>query len=181
MKKRILSAVLTLVMILSLLPVMQLPASAASLPWIREMDNDPSVGKTTHDVYLRFKSDGDVGSWATGSNCDACLLAIQFPAGATWGSAYDNGHASTTKIEPYGYDYKTYTKYFGKNFMTNSSDYIEIWINDVDSYPTDIFMDLQRVGSSRSYSGDIYCTVDGQVIVNENNWGTEGGSVQAWR
>ena len=181
MKKRILSAVLTLVMILSLFPVMQLPASAASLPWIREMDNDPSVGKTTHDVYLRFKSDGDIGSMVMGSNCDACFLAISFPAGATWGSAYDNGHASTAKIEPRGYDYKTYTKYFGKNFMTSSSDYIEIWINDVDSYPTDIFMDIQRVGSSRSYHGDIYCTVDGQVIVNENNWGTNGGSVMsAW-
>lgn len=181
MKNRILSLVLTLVMILSLFPVIQLPASAASLPWIREMDNDPSVGKTTHDVYLRFKSDGDIGSTVIGNNCDACFLAITFPAGATWGSAYDNGHASTTKIEPYGYGYKTYTKYFGKNFMTNSSDYIEIWINDVDSYPTDIFIDIQRVGSSRSYHGDIYCTVDGQVIVNKNNWGTKGGSaVSTW-
>ena len=182
MKKRILSAVLTLVMILSLFPVMQLPASAASLPWIREMDNDPSVGKTTHDVYLRFKSDGDIGSTVIGSNCDGCLVAIAFPAKATWGSAYDNGHASTAKIEPYMNDWcKLYTKYLGKNFMTNSSDYIEIWINDVDAYPTNIIMDIKRVGSSRSYHGDVYCTIDGQVIVNKNNWGTNGGSVvDAW-
>ena len=68
MKKRILSVFLALVLVLSLVPITGTPASAASLPWIREMDNDPSVGKTTHDVYLRFKSDGDVGSWATGSN-----------------------------------------------------------------------------------------------------------------
>ncbi len=172
MKKRILSLILVLTMIASILSAFQITASAASTTWIRVMDNDPNKGKALHNFYLKFTSKGDVGSTALGKNCDACFLGVGFIEGTTIGSSYDNGHASTTEKSAY-----TYKKYFGKNFMTNNGDYIEIWFNNVDYYPYTVFVNLKELGSARSYHGSLYLEMDGKVVINKSNYGGVGNTV----
>ena len=60
--------------------------------------------------------------------------------------------------------------------MTSNSDYLEIWINDVDTLPRTIILSLSELGSTRSYHGSLYVEIDGKAVINNSNFGGKGGS-----
>lgn len=174
MKKRILSAVLTLVMILSLFPVMQLTASAAQ-SYIRICDIDDNIPARNHKVEVKLRSYGTVGALASGSDCDECYLRIYFPYDTTIHS-YSAFGASDGVLDDdpaNSLEYVKYTKYFGKNFMKTDGDTITLTFY-TNAYPCHASIICDALSKSRTFEGRLSCYVDGKAIV-DNDVSYQGG------
>ena len=178
--RRAVAVCLALVMIAVIMPIMSIPANAiytSAMAWytadpIRPIDNNPNLGKNTYTVEIIFDSDGNVGSTVVGKNCDSCYFQVTFPTATTYSSVTSSGASSVRNCSPSGQtNHITYSKYLGKNFMTNGSDKITITYTGVSALPFSIFLDLDPVGSARTFTGDVTIKVNGSTWYTKSDFG----------
>ena len=178
--KRGVAVCLALVMIAVIMPIMSIPANAiytSAMTWytanpIRPIDNNPNLGKNTYTVEIIFDSDGNVGSTVVGKNCDSCYFQVTFPTATTYSSVTSSGASSVKNCSPSGQtNHITYSKHLGKNFMTNGSDKMTITYTGVSALPFNIFLDLDPVGSARTYTGDVTIKVNGSIWYTKSDFG----------
>ena len=159
---------------------MSVPANAiytSAMTWytanpIRSIDNNPNLGKNTYTVEIIFDSDGNVGGTVVGKNCDACYFQVKFPTATTYSSVTSSGGSDVKNCSPSGQtNHISYSKYLGKNFMTNGSDKMTITYTGVSALPFSIFLDLDPVGAARSYTGDVTIKVNGSTWFTKSNFG----------
>ena len=178
--RRAVAVCLAVIMIAVIMPIMSIPVNAiytSAMTWytanpIRPIDNNPNLGKNTYTVEIIFDSDGNVGSTVVGKNCDNCYFQVKFPTATTYSSVTSSGASSVKNCSPSGQsNHISYSKYLGKNFMTNGSDKMTITYTGVSALPFNIYLDLDPVGSARSYTGDVTIKVNGSTWYTKSNFG----------
>ena len=158
--------------VLMLITTIPMVFAASTATMIREVDNDPNLGKKTFDVTITFKTTTAASSLIAANACDNSYLLIAFPAGTTRSSVSKNGASDGSEVN--NRDFYRYDVKLGKNFMTTKNDTITITYKGLNALPFQATLILASTTISRTYKGALTITQNGSTYHTATLGGNTG-------